>query len=104
MNFNTDLDEDLIELDIFRNHLGLSYDEFEDYFENTDFEIFLEEKNKALSYHLSESQDEHLEDDNHIFEFEFDAHGNYMDDDYFFKRDYEGKFCSLYPEDEEEVF
>lgn len=103
------MNEEEIELDIFRTSLGLSYDEFDDYFENTDFEIFLEEKDKALSKYFEGLEESHLlmeelEEPEYFSENNFDAHGNYMDDNYFFKRDYEGNSCSLDFDEEECAF
>ena len=45
---------------------------------------------------------EDLEDIEWISEINFDGHGNYIDDEYFFKRDYEGQSCSLYYDEDEE--
>ena len=68
-------------------------------YSDASYEYFLSEQNKEFDDYVN-----NLPDYEHIIENNFDAHGNYMDDDYFFERDYEGRFCYLYEEDEEEIF
>jgi|GEM_PF-4228809 len=69
-------------------------------------DIFFDEaqKDEDTGYELDDDGFYIIPEHEYFNENNYDGHGNYMDDDYFFKRDYEGESCSLYPEDEDCAF